>query len=80
MEERSENELEEQEAGGAATENIASGVCLNCETPLTGNFCVECGQSSDTSPYTMKTLLGSLFQTYRKFDSEMRGTFMGLLF
>jgi len=35
--------------------------CLNCETELEGNFCVECGQRATSKRFTVKTLWDSEF-------------------
>lgn len=32
-------------------------VCLNCSTPLTGNFCVECGQPASTHRFTLRHIM-----------------------
>lgn len=32
-------------------------VCLNCGTQITGNFCTECGQKSDTHRITLKNFI-----------------------
>ena len=54
--------------------------CLNCETPLLGEFCYVCGQKTDVAPYTVKTLLSVFYKSFRKFDAEVKNTFLALLF
>ena len=34
--------------------------CLNCGTEFEGNFCPECGQSADTSRFTLRFIFGNL--------------------
>ena len=54
--------------------------CLNCETPLLGEFCHVCGQKTDVAPFTAKTLLSIFYKAFRKFDTEVKNTFLALLF
>lgn len=61
------------------SETSVSANCLNCGTKLLGDFCYNCGQKSDVELFTFKTLLTYLYQSFRKFDAELRNTFIALL-
>jgi hypothetical protein len=41
---------------------------LNCDTPLTGKFCRECGQSASVARYRFASLGGELYDQLRKVD------------
>lgn len=45
--------------------------CLNCSTPIDGNFCKECGQKSTDNRFTIKTMATDLF--FSTFHLEKKG-------
>lgn len=47
----------------------APGVCLNCETPLDGEFCHVCGQPASTERYSLTTLFQEIYAQLKKFDA-----------
>jgi hypothetical protein len=61
-----------------STHALAS-VCQNCETPLTGSFCVTCGQKAETHRFTFMHLLHeiphSIFHVEKGFFFTMRELF-----
>ena len=44
--------------------------CLNCGTPLSGNHCAECGQSSDVHVLSMKEVAGDVTHSLLHLDSR----------
>ena len=52
-----ETRTETQTTGCEAINKVK---CLNCGTEFEGNFCPECGQSADTSRFTMKFISQNL--------------------
>ena len=77
MKEESESTNSQPEI--SRSEDLATTLCLNCEAPLLGDFCYNCGQKSDVGRFTFKTLLKHLYEAFRKFDAEVRNTFLALL-
>ena len=43
--------------------------CLNCETPLDGEFCHVCGQPASTERYSLTTLFQEIYAQLKKFDA-----------
>jgi hypothetical protein len=54
--------------------------CLNCGSPLTGNHCVECGQSSDVHVLSMKEVAGDVTHSLLHLDSRVWRTLKLLIF
>jgi len=44
--------------------------CLNCGTPVSGNHCAECGQSSDVHVLSMKEVAGDVTHSLLHLDSR----------
>ncbi|MFZ2906051.1 MAG: DUF3667 domain-containing protein [Cyclobacteriaceae bacterium] len=42
--------------------------CKNCDAPLTGNFCVNCGQKADIHRITFKNFLRDFFHAFTHTD------------
>lgn len=42
--------------------------CKNCDTPLTGKFCVNCGQKADVHPITVNSVLHDLMHALTHTD------------
>jgi hypothetical protein len=42
--------------------------CKNCEAPLTGKFCVNCGQKKDIHPITLKHVLHDFIHAFTHAD------------
>ena len=55
MDNQSQTEIQTETQPEAKTTH-----CLNCGTDFEGNFCPECGQSADTSRFTMKFIFQNL--------------------
>ncbi|MCB1044769.1 MAG: DUF3667 domain-containing protein [Acidobacteria bacterium] len=47
------------------------GACLNCNQPLTGKYCANCGQSGNVGRLTTPQLLSDAFAHWFNFDSQV---------
>lgn len=54
--------------------------CLNCETPVTGKFCAECGQSRDDHSRTVVAFVHEFIEHHLMLDSKMLRTGFALVF
>ena len=54
--------------------------CLNCQAPLQGPFCAQCGQEAHHSARSLKTLLHEAFESLTHLDGRLWRTLRGLLF
>lgn len=44
-------------------------ICLNCETPIDGEFCSFCGQAASTERYSLSTLAQEIYTHLRKVEA-----------
>ncbi len=75
------------ETGGAAAAELAASAlswrgrkCANCQTPLTGRYCANCGQSADMHRRSVVHLTQELVNDIASFDSRILRTAKALLF
>ncbi|MBT8443107.1 MAG: DUF3667 domain-containing protein [Gammaproteobacteria bacterium] len=57
-------------AAGSENAVAAQGDCLNCGTPLTGNYCIECGQAAQLKPLSVWSLFLELVEDIWDVDSK----------
>lgn len=57
-----------------------SATCLNCNTPVAGNFCSNCGQAVIHSKLTVWQLLGQFFSSTFNYDGRLIRSIKTLLF
>lgn len=57
-------------AAGSENADAAEGDCLNCGTPLTGNYCIECGQAAQLKPLSVWSLFRELVEDIWDVDSK----------
>lgn len=55
-------------------------ICQNCETPVDGKFCPECGQDTRDHRVSMRLLLLGLWNDFFTFDSRFFRSFIPLMF
>ncbi len=53
--------------------------CLNCNRPLTGNFCIHCGQKSSTGRITFNHTFREFLSASFSFEGPLLSTIIGLL-
>lgn len=58
----------------------AAGECLNCGTPLAGDFCHRCGQKSGPRLLPARALLAGLVDDFLSLDARIVRTLCALLF
>jgi FtsH-binding integral membrane protein len=54
--------------------------CLNCQAPLQGPFCAQCGQEAHHSARSLRTLLHEAFESLTHLDGRLWRTLRALLF
>jgi hypothetical protein len=54
--------------------------CLNCSHPVSGHFCMHCGQENEDRNVALKLLLADLLSDVISFDSKLFRTVLPLLF
>lgn len=57
-------------AAGFENAAAAEGSCLNCGTPLTGNYCINCGQAAHLKPLSVWSLFRELVEDIWDVDSK----------
>ncbi len=56
-----------------------AGRCLNCDAPLHGGFCAECGQRAVPADPTVRELAGDAWQEFTGYDGRIMSTIRGLV-
>jgi len=62
-----------------ATEPVAVRACLNCDAPVTGHFCAECGQSREDHSRSLLTFFHEFVEHHLLLDSKMLRTAYALV-
>lgn len=52
--------------------------CLNCELPLTGRYCSQCGQAATAGRYSLVELIAGFFKDVWELDAPLLRTFRDL--
>ena len=52
--------------------------CINCASPVVGNYCSNCGQKAEVLPITWKGLITELSSRWLGADNRIVRTFIGL--
>lgn len=67
--------------GTAVAANEPAGLhCLNCGAPLTGKFCVNCGQQNHTYAAPLWSVINDFFGNHFGFDTKFFHSILPLLF
>lgn len=64
---------------GKDAPGLAPARCANCQTPLSGAFCSDCGQGRDSHRRSVALLLRDIFKDIVNFDSRILRTAHALL-
>ncbi len=62
------------------TEVLAAPACLNCDTPVPGQYCPECGQARGMHVLSMREVAGDITHSILHLDSRAWRTLKSLLF
>ena len=52
--------------------------CINCDSPINGNYCSNCGQKAEVLPITWRGLITELSSRWLGADNRIVRTFIGL--
>lgn len=63
----------------AELDDISAGLCLNCEAPLSGPFCGQCGQKVGPARVTLRGLFGQLIGETFELDGRVPRTLVPFL-